>query len=266
MLRYDCSEKGHMGILDDRVALVTGGSSGIGNAIATELGRNGADTVVADIRRDPKLEDEASVFDKLDELDAEYTFVETDVSDSDAAKKSVVTAVEEFGGLDILVNNAGIYYQDPIDEASEEDWNAIIDVNLKGVYQMSSHAIPELRRSENAKIINLASIYGIVGGPDSAAYCASKGGVANLTREMALDYADERINVNALAPGIIETAQNVEWRENNPELVEMWHDRSPWPEFGDPEDVADAAVFLASDRSDFVTGEILSVDGGWTAK
>lgn len=254
-----------MGTFDNRVALVTGGSSGIGNQIATELGRNGANIVVADIRRDPKLDDEVSVFDKLDEFNAEYIFVETDVSESDAAKEAISAAVGEFGGLDILVNNAGIYYQNPIHKTSEDEWDAIIDVNLKGIYQMSKHAIPELRQSENPKIINLASIYGVVGGPDSAAYCASKGGVANLTREMALDYADDRINVNALAPGIIKTAQNVEWRENNPELIEMWHDRSPWPEFGDPEDVADAAVFLASDRSDFVTGEVLSVDGGWTA-
>lgn len=254
-----------MGTLDNRVALVTGGSSGIGNAIAAEFGRCNASVVVADIRREPKLNDERSVFDKLDEVGADYSFVKTDVSDSTAAENAVDTAVETFGGLDVLVNNAGIYYQDPIDEASEADWNAIIDVNLKGVYQMSKHAIPELKRSSNPKIINLASIYGIVGGPNSAAYCASKGGVTNLTREMALDYADDRINVNALAPGIIKTAQNIEWRENDPDLVEMWHDRSPWPEFGEPQDVADAAVFLASNRSDFITGEVLSVDGGWTA-
>lgn len=254
-----------METFDDRVALVTGGSSGIGNAIAAEFGRCDASVVVADIRRDPKLDDETSVFEKLDEAGADYTFVETDVSDSAAAEKAVDVAVETFGGLDVLVNNAGIYYQDPIDEASESDWDAIIDVNLTGIYHMSKHAIPELRRSGSAKIINLASIYGIVGGPNSAAYCASKGGVANLTREMALDYADDRINVNAIAPGIIKTAQNVEWRENDPELVEMWHERSPWPEFGEPQDVAEAAVFLASERSDFITGEVLSVDGGWTA-
>ncbi len=254
-----------MDTFDDRVALVTGGSSGIGNAIAAEFGRHNASVVVADVRREPKLEDEVPVYEKLDQADADYEFVEADVSDSAAAKNAVDVAVEAFDGLDVLVNNAGIYYQDPIDEASEEDWDAIMDVNLKGVYQMSKHAIPELKRSNNPKIINLASIYGIVGGPNSAAYCASKGGVANLTREMALDYADDRINVNALAPGIIKTAQNAEWRKNDPELVEMWHDRSPWPEFGEPQDVANAAAFLASERSDFITGEVLSVDGGWTA-
>lgn len=254
-----------MGRLDNRVALITGGSSGIGKAIATTLGQHGARVVIADIRREPKLDGEPSVFENLDGVGAEHHFVETDVSDSTATEAAVETTVSRFGGLDILVNNAGIYYQDPIDEVSEGDWDAIIDVNLTGIYRMSKYAIPELQASANPKIINLSSIYGLVGGADSAAYCASKGGVANLTRQMALDYAADEINVNAIAPGIIRTAQNVEWRENNPEIVEMWHEQTPWPTFGDPADIADAALFLASDESDFVTGEVLSVDGGWTA-
>lgn len=254
-----------MGRLDNRVALVTGGSSGIGKAIATRLGQHGASVVIADIRREPKLKGKSSVFEKLDEVEAESLFVETDVSDSAATEAAVEKAVSQFGGLDILVNNAGIYYQDSIAEATEDDWDSIIDVNLSGIFRMTKPAIPELKDSENAKIINLSSIYGLVGGADSAAYCASKGGVANLTRQMALDYAADEINVNAIAPGIIKTAQNVEWRENNPEMVEAWHDQTPWPTFGDPEDIADAALFLASDESNFVTGELLSVDGGWTA-
>jgi len=109
-------------------------------------------------------------------------------------------------------------------------------------------------------------MFGLVGGGASAAYCASKGGVSNLTRQMSLDYADEEININALAPGVIKTAQNVEWRENNPEIVEDWREKTPWPRFGEAEDVADAALFLASDESAFITGNVLSVDGGWTAQ
>lgn len=255
-----------MGRLEDRVALVTGASSGIGNAIATKFGQEGASVVIADVRREPKLEDERSVFDKLDDIDAESLFVETDVSNEDAVRAAVDATVEEFGGLDILVNNAGIYYQYKAHETPTEDWEDIIDVNLSGVFLGSKVAVPELRESENAKIINLASIFGIVGGANSAAYCASKGGVSNLTRQMAIDYAEDEINVNALAPGIIKTAQNLEWRENNPEIIADWERATPWPHFGEPEDVADAAVFLASDESDFVTGHVLGVDGGWTAR
>lgn len=252
--------------LEDRTALVTGASSGIGNAIAAAFGREGANVVIADIRRDPKLDHEVSVFEKLDEIGADATFVETDVTDEDDVAEAVRTAVDEYGGLDIVVNNAGIYYQYQAHETPDDAWEDIIDVNLSGLFKTSREALPELKGSDHAKIINLSSIYGLVGGENSAAYCASKGGVANLTRQMALDYADDEINVNALAPGIIKTAQNHEWRETDEELLESWHNDTPWPRFGEPEDVADAAVFLASDESEFVTGHVLSVDGGWTAR
>jgi len=252
--------------LNDRVALVTGASSGIGNAIAAAFAREGADVVVADVRREPKLDDERPVFEKLDEAGADSLFIGTDVTDEAAVENAVEAAVDEFGGLDVLVNNAGIYYQYEAHETPTEDYDAITDVNLRGTFLCSKAAIPVLRDSDNAKIINLSSIFGLVGGASSAAYCASKGGVSNLTRQLSLDYADEEINVNAIAPGIIKTAQNVEWRENNPEIVADWEAKTPWPRFGEPEDVADVAVFLASDESDFVTGHVLSVDGGWTAK
>lgn len=252
--------------LEGRTALVTGASSGIGNAIAAAFGREGANVVVADIRREPKLDNETSVFERLDEAGAEATFVETDVTDESDIAEAVRTAVDEYGGLDILVNNAGIYYQYQAHETPDEAWDDLIDVNLNGLFKTSREALPELKESNQAKIINLSSIYGLVGGENSAAYCASKGGVANLTRQMALDYADDEINVNALAPGIIKTAQNQEWRDTDEDLLENWQRDTPWPRFGEPEDVADAAVFLASDESEFITGHVLSVDGGWTAR
>ncbi|WP_299232928.1 SDR family NAD(P)-dependent oxidoreductase [Natronomonas sp.] len=252
--------------LAGRTALVTGASSGIGNAIAAAFGREGANVAVADIRREPKLDDERSVFDRLSAVDAESHFVETDVSDDGSVEAAIESTVDRFGGLDVLVNNAGIYYQNRAHETPTEEYDEILDVNLRGVFLSSKAAVPALKRSDNGKIINLASIYGLVGGENSAAYCASKGGVANLTRQMALDYAEDEININALAPGIIKTAQNVEWRENNEEILEAWHRDTPWPRFGEPDDVADAALFLASDESDFVTGTVLSVDGGWTAR
>jgi len=255
-----------MARLDGRVALVTGASSGIGNAIAAALGSGGADIVVADIRREPKLDGTQSVFDKLDEAGADHHFVKTDVTDETDIRETIDETTEVFGGLDILVNNAGIYYQYPVHETPTEEYDEILDVNLRGTFLCSKAAIPELRDSENGKIINLSSIMGIVGGLKSGAYCASKGGVSNLTRQMSLDYADDEINVNAIAPGIIKTAQNVEWRESSPDVIETWEVKTPWPHFGEPEDVAKAAVFLASDASDFITGHVLSVDGGWTAR
>jgi NAD(P)-dependent dehydrogenase (short-subunit alcohol dehydrogenase family) len=254
-----------MGRLDDTVVLVTGGASGIGNAIATKFGREGADVVVADVRRDPKLDDEESVFDRLDDANADSLFVKCDVSDPDDAERAVERTIAEFGRLDVLVNNAGIYYQYKAHETPVDDWDEILDVNTRGLFLCSKAALPELQRT-SGKIINLSSIFGLVGGGQSAAYCASKGAVSNLTRQMAIDYADDEVNVNAIAPGVIKTAQNKEWRDNNPEVIADWEAATPWPRFGEADDVADAALFLASDESNFCTGTILSVDGGWTAK
>jgi NAD(P)-dependent dehydrogenase (short-subunit alcohol dehydrogenase family) len=254
-----------MSRLDDRVALVTGASSGIGNAIATKFGAEGASVVVTDVRRNSKLDEERSVFEKLDAADADYAFVETDVSDLKQVEQAIETAVVEFGDLDVLVNNAGIYFQHQAHETPLDEWEQTMDVNAKGLFLCSRAAIPHLRETKG-KIINLASIHGLFGAADSAAYCASKGAVANLTRQMALDYADDEINVNALAPGIIETAMNAEWRDSDPEFRAAWERQTPWPRFGSPEDIADAALFLAGDESDFVTGTVLTVDGGWTAR
>lgn len=253
------------GRLAGRVALVTGASSGIGNAIAARFGAEGAEVVVADVRREPKLEDEQSVFDQLEEVGADYEFVEMDVTDEADIIDALETAETEFGGLDILVNNAGVYFQNQAHETPIDEYDAIMDVNLRGLFLTSKHALPALKESNHGTIINLSSIYGLVGGENSAAYCASKGGVSNLTRQLALDYAADEINVNALAPGIIETAQNAEWRETDPELLADWQESTPWPRFGLPEDVADAALFLASGESEFITGHVLRVDGGWTA-
>jgi NAD(P)-dependent dehydrogenase (short-subunit alcohol dehydrogenase family) len=254
-----------MARLDDAVALVTGGSSGIGNAIAARFGREGASVVVADVRRDPKLDTERSVFEKLEDAGANYRYVETDVSSESDAENAVEETVETFGGLDVLVNNAGVFTKATVRETSPDQWDEILDVNLRGVYLMSRAAMPELEESDRGKVVNLSSLFGVVAGTESAAYCASKGGVSNLTKQMALDYAAEEINVNALAPGLVKTAQNAEWREDS-DFVERRLSEIPWPRFGEPEDVANAALFLASEESDFVTGQVIAVDGGETAK
>ena len=248
--------------LQNRTAIVTGGSSGIGNAIAATLGRQGANVVVADVRREPKLPDEEPVFDALEEAGADYRFVETDVSDSDEVSAMVEATVETFGGVDVLVNNAGVYSRYPAHETPLEEWDRMLSVNLRGTFVCCRAAIPALRDRPNGKIINIASVSGLQGSKHSAAYSASKGGVVNLTRQLAVEYAEDEINVNAIAPGVIKTAQNAKWRANNPEQVDRWKQQTPWPRFGTPQDVADAALFLSEDRSDFVTGHVLVVDGG----
>jgi NAD(P)-dependent dehydrogenase (short-subunit alcohol dehydrogenase family) len=254
-----------MGQLEGTVALVTGAGSGIGNAIAARFGREGASVVVADVRREPKLDLETSVFEKLEDAGADFRYVETDVSSEADVEHAVETAVSEFGGLDILVNNAGIFTKAKLDETTPERWDEILDVNLRGLYLASRAAVPVIRESDRAKIVNLSSLFGVVAGAESAAYCASKGGVSNLTRQMALDYAEDEINVNALAPGLIKTAQNAEWRKD-PAFVERRLSEIPWPRLGEPEDIANAALFLASAESDFVTGQVIAVDGGETAE
>lgn len=248
--------------LDDRVALVTGASSGIGNAIATTFGQNGASVVVADIRRTPKLDEERPVLEALEAAGADHLFIETDVSDPAAVGRAVDKTVETFDGLDILVNNAGVFRQYMAHETPIEEWDHMLDVNLRGTLLCCRAALPHLRESNSGKIINLSSVSGLQGSKNSAAYCASKGGITNLTRQLAVDYATDEINVNAIAPGVIETAQNAEWRETDDEQVDRWKRETPWPRFGKPEDIADAALFLASDRTDFITGHILVVDGG----
>lgn len=251
-----------MDTLTHRTALVTGASSGIGNAIAATLGRAGANVVVADVRRDPKLPDEESVFDRLEEAGADHQYVETDVSDPAQVETAIKATVEEFGGLDILVNNAGVFQRYMAHETPIEDLDRMLDINLRGTFLCCRAAVPHLRSGDYGKIINISSVSGLSGSTESAAYCASKGGITNLTRQLAVDYATDEINVNAIAPGIIETAQNAAWRKNDPEMMEDWERDTPWPRFGTPQDVADAALFLAGDHSDFVTGHILTVDGG----
>jgi len=258
---YQCMDR-----LANRVALVTGASSGIGNAIATMFAREGADIIVADIRREPKLDAETSVFERLDAAGADYAFIETDVSHKNDAEAAVGKAIDEFDGLDILVNNAGIYPRNRAHETPTVEWDEVIDVNLRGAFFVTRAALPYLRESDNANIINLSSEAGLVGIEDSAAYCSSKGGLTNFTRQLAVDYGPDEINVNALAPSLTKTAQNADFREHNPEVIDDLRRRVPLPRFGEPEDVAKAAVFLASDESDYITGQVLSVDGGITAR
>jgi len=222
--------------LKEKVAIVTGSRRGIGKGIAEKLAEAKANVVISDISQE----------------DCEKT-----------ADDLIQKTVKKFGKIDILVNNAGIFFQKPFLKYTEEDWNKIIDINLKSVYLCSQAAAKEMVKKNYGKIVNISSIAGIIGYPEAAAYCASKAGIINLTREIALELASNKINVNCVAPGLIETPMTKFVMENK-ELFEQTLAAIPWKRQGQPSDIANAVHYLASDEADYVTGQTLVVDGGWT--
>ena len=247
--------------LKNKVAIVTGAGSGIGRSIALAFAREGAKVVVADLNEKGGLE----TVDLVKKEKEEAIFVKVDVSQAEDIEQMVEDCLKKFGRVDILVNNAGIVKMSPLHETTEEDWDKILGVNLKSVFLSSKKVLPIMLSQGKGKIINVASIAGLVGFSNLGAYCASKGGIIALTREMALEYAPQKINVNCIAPGIIKTAMTKEMLAD-PATKQSFESSTPYPRLGEPEDIAQAAVYLASDESDFVNGEILVVDGGWIAK
>jgi len=240
--------------LADKVALITGAASGIGRATALLFARGGAKVVVADVNA-------AGGQDTVETIrreGGEAIFALADVTSAADAKRMVDTAVETYGRLDILFNNAGIAHRASVDECSEEDWDRVIAINLKGVFLGSKYAVPVMKRQGGGTIINTASGAGLVGTVRSPAYCASKGGVVLLTKQMALDFARDNIRVNAICPGAVDTPlMEVVLRELSDDLVEakrMYEERLPRGKMLAPEQVAHAVLYLASDESGFMTG------------
>jgi len=251
--------------LKDKTAIVTGGASGNGRGIAIELAKAGADVAVGDVREEPKLEKQTETTSEVVRSEGcDAIFRKTDVSEEGDAEALVDATIDELGEPNILVNNAGIFPPGSIDEISPEDWSRTFEVNLDGIYHCSKHAIPYLKEQKHARVINLSSQLGLVGLAESSAYCASKGGIANLTRQMAIDYADDRITVNAINPGVIKTSMTKPQLED-PELRAAIEDNTLLPYLGEPSDVGQAAAFLASEWANYVTGHCLVVDGGWIA-
>ncbi len=255
-----------MGKLNGKVGLITGGTRGIGYATALLFLKEGAKVAITG--RSEKHGKEA--IDKLkNERFKDVIFIQGDVSKSTDAKRMIQTTVKQFGQLDILFNNAGIWIEGTAETASEADWDRVIDVNLKGTFLCSKYALPYLKKTKGA-IVNTASCDGLVAEPESVAYCASKGGVVLLTKAIALDHAKEGIRVNCVCPGAIMTPMLEEGLPpSGPEREKYFKETAeahPIGRIGDPEEVAKAVLFLASEDSSFMTGTALSVDGGYVAQ
>lgn len=238
-----------------KVALVTGAAQGIGKAIALLLAEKGADVVVSDINVE-KAQETAR---EIEEKGRKSMALKVNVADPDEVEKMVEAIIERFSRIDILVNNAGITRDKLLLRMSSEDWDAVLDVNLKGVFNCTKSVIKYMSKQRSGKIVNIASVVGLMGNVGQANYAASKAGVIGFTKTVAREFAQRGININAIAPGYIQTPMT----EVLPERVKEELMRLiPMGRLGQPEDVAQAVLFLVSEASNYVTGQVLNVNGG----
>lgn len=248
--------------VDEKVALVTGAGSGIGKAIAVALAEAGADVVGTELP--DRMGDLEPVSDAVRDNGQRALALPLRLPDVADIDRVVADAIKEFGRIDILVNNAGINIPCDAMDVTEEDWDAVLNINLKGTFFMAQRVGRSMRDRGGGRIINLASQNGMVGYSKRAAYCSSKAGVVNLTRVLALEWAEYGINVNAVGPTFILTPLT-QSTFDDPVRIENVLRRIPLGRVGHPEDVVGAVVFLASPAAGMVTGHTLMVDGGWTA-
>jgi glucose 1-dehydrogenase len=249
--------------------VVTGGSSGLGRAMSLAFAREGADVVVGDLREQPR-EGGPPTAELIAERGGSAVFVQADAAQAADIDRMVSTAVDRRGRLDVMVNNAVVAgrHSKGLLDTGEDDWDAIMDVGLRGVFLCCKRAVSQMLGQQpvaevRGRVINMSSQHGMVGTPGHVAYCAAKGGVVNLTRQLAVDFGPQGIMVNAIAPGKILTTPLDE--PDTPDILEYSHARTPFARLGRPQDVAAAAVFLASDECTYVSGTNLLVDGGWMA-
>jgi len=241
--------------LRDKVAIVTGGGSGIGEGIAQVFAREGARIVVADVDSGTG----EAVSDAIRAEGGHAFFVKVDVRQEAEVKALVDRTVATYGGLDVLVNNAGVGIGKTAEDTSEEEWDRILDINVKGAYLTTKYSVPYLRARGGGSIINIGSLFALRGGPSYAAYHASKGAVRQLTKSTALALASDRIRVNVLHPGLIRTPASS--RDANAQAFAA-ASMGPMRRWGEPQEIAHGCVFLASDEASFITGIDLPIDGG----
>lgn len=248
--------------LTDKRAIVTGGGAGIGRAIALRLASEGARVVVADL-------DEAAAGSVADEIDGDTLVSHVDVTRSEDVKALVARVVQEWGGLDVMVNNAGVGIAATTEDTTDEDYDKVMDVCVRGTFLGMKHAIPAIRDSGGGSVVNMSSIAALVGLKDRAVYCAAKGAILSMTRAAAIDHVEENIRVNCIAPGTVDTpwVARITGGYDDPEAArETMKARQPHGRLVTAEEIAAMAAYLASDEAGSVIGACMVVDGGMTAR
>ncbi|MEW5321077.1 3-oxoacyl-[acyl-carrier-protein] reductase [Geobacillus thermoleovorans] len=243
-------------MLEGKIALVTGASRGIGRAVALELARQGANVAVNYAGSEAKANEVAEA---IRSLGREAIAVQADVARAEDVERMVKTTIDHFGRLDILINNAGITRDNLLMRMKEEEWDAVINTNLKGVFLCTKAATRPMMKQRYGRIVNIASVVGVIGNPGQANYVAAKAGVIGLTKTAARELASRNITVNAVAPGFITTDMT---EALSPELKAEMLKQIPLARFGEPDDIARVVAFLASDAASYMTGQTLHVDGG----
>ncbi len=242
--------------INEKNVIVTGASRGIGRVIALTFAKYGANIAFTDIRKDENFE---SLEKELTALGIKAKGYVSDASSFEGSQKTVEQILKDFGSVDVLVNNAGITKDNLLMRMSEQEWDMVININLKSVFNLTKAVLRPMMKQRNGSIINISSVVGVAGNAGQANYSASKAGIIGFTKSVAKELGGRNIRSNAIAPGFIETDMTAKLGED---VIKAWYDKIPLKRGGKPEDVANACLFLASDLSSYVTGQVLLVDGG----